>query len=144
WGTVMRGTWGRLALAALLLNGCLVWPGFAANAPGDAPGDAPGNAPASTLRARPGNTPAPSWPHAMNVHGANVVVYQPQAISWPEHQTLTARAAVSITPPGAPAPILGTIELTLAARTDAATDNVYFSDPHLVSSHFPTLDTAQA
>jgi hypothetical protein len=131
-GEMMRGIRGRVALAALLLNGCLVWPGLAANAPGDAPGTIPGS------------TAVPSWPHAMNVHGANVVVYQPQAISWPEHQTLTARAAVSITPPGAPAPILGTIELTLATRTDAATDNVYFSDPHLVSSHFPTLDTAQA
>lgn len=88
--------------------------------------------------------PGQSWPHTITYEGANVVVYQPQAISWPEHKILTARAAIAITPPEQKTPVLGTIELTLATQTDAATDNVVLSDPHLLSSRFPALDTDQA
>ncbi len=88
--------------------------------------------------------PAHSWPHVMVVQGAQVTVYQPQAISWPDHKTLTARAAIAITRPGDAKPILGTIDVSLATETDVPNGTVSLSDPHLVASHFPSLDTAQA
>ena len=85
-----------------------------------------------------------SWPHTITREGASVTVYQPQAIDWPDHQKLTARAAVAITQAGHTQPILGTIELTLATQTDEATGIVHLSDPELLNSHFPSLDTQQA
>jgi hypothetical protein len=80
----------------------------------------------------------------MTINGANVVVYQPQAISWPDHETLTTREAIAITRPGETTPILGTTEISFSTQTDAATGNVILSNPQLLASHFPSLDTAQA
>ena len=85
-----------------------------------------------------------AWPHTLTENGATVVVYQPQAVSWPDHATLTARAALSITPAGAKTPILGTVDLGFATQTDADARTVTLSDPKLVASHFPSLDTGQA
>ncbi len=48
--------------------------------------------------------PSSSWPHNLVVNGARIVVYQPQAIAWPDRKRLTARAAVAITPAGAKTP----------------------------------------
>ena len=88
---------------------------------------------------------APAWPHSVTgPNGASVTVYQPQAISWPEHKTLTARAAIAITPKGAKAPILGTIEVSFATTTDPAARSVTLDEPTLTASHFPSLDTEQA
>ena len=84
------------------------------------------------------------WPHTISRNGASVTVYQPQAVEWPDRQTLTARAAIAVTRPGQARPILGTIELTLATRTDEATGIVHLSDPKLLETHFPSLDTQQA
>ena len=71
-------------------------------------------------------------------------MYQPQAIEWPERKRLKARAALSITGPKHPQPLLGTIELTLATTVDEAAGIVKLSEPQLISSHFPALDTQQA
>jgi hypothetical protein len=87
---------------------------------------------------------AAAWPHTISRNGASITVYQPQAVEWPGRQTLTARAAVAVTPPGREKPILGTIELTLATQTDEATGIVHLSDPKLLATHFPSLDTEQA
>jgi len=84
------------------------------------------------------------WPHTITKGNASVTVYQPQAISWTDQKTLTARVALAITPAGAKAPILGTIEVALATRTDATSRIVNLSDPSLVASHFPSLSTDQA
>ncbi len=85
-----------------------------------------------------------TWPHTITREGATVTVYQPQAVQWPDHQTLTARAAIAIVQPGQSKPVLGSIELTLATQTDDATGIVHLSDPKLLNSHFPSLDTQQA
>lgn len=85
-----------------------------------------------------------TWPHTITTPNASTVVYQPQAIAWPDHEKLTARAALAITPRGAKTPIVGTVDISLATRTDAASGEVTLSDPRLLASHFPTLDTAQA
>ena len=87
---------------------------------------------------------AASWPHTIQHEGSTVTVYQPQAIEWPERKRLRARAALSITRPNQPKPLMGTIELTLATTVDDATGVVRLSDPQLLSSHFPALDTQQA
>ncbi|MEJ0015580.1 MAG: hypothetical protein WDN25_03285 [Acetobacteraceae bacterium] len=88
---------------------------------------------------------AANWPHTVTgPNGATVVVYQPQAISWSDRTTLTARMALAITPAGAKTPVLGTIELSFATTLDGNTQLVTLSEPKLVTSHFPTLDTGQA
>jgi hypothetical protein len=87
---------------------------------------------------------ASSWPHTIQREGTTVTVYQPQAIEWPARQRLKARAALSIVRPKEPQPLMGTIELTLATQVDDATGVVNLSDPQLISSHFPALDTQQA
>ncbi len=90
-----------------------------------------------------------TWPHTTVRDGATVEVFQPQAISWPDRGTLTARAALAITLPGTQAgagatPLVGTVEVAFATRTDAAARMVTLSDPRLVASRFPALDTDQA
>src|SRR5271169_2496843 len=86
----------------------------------------------------------PTWPHSITTDKASVTVYQPQAISWPDRKTLTARVAIAISPAGAKALIVGTIEVSLATTTDPASGIVTLSDPSLVASHFPSLNTDQA
>ncbi len=99
---------------------------------------------APALHAQQAAAPAASWPHMLTENGATVEVYQPQAISWPDHGTLITRAAMSITRPGSKTPILGTVEVAFATQTDMATRQVTLTDPKLVASHFPSLDTGQA
>jgi hypothetical protein len=93
-----------------------------------------------------GQTPAAEsgWPRSLRINGANVVVYQPQAIEWPDHKILSTREAIAITLPGEKAPVLGTTEIAFSTQTDAATDDVLLSGPQLKASHFPSLETAQA
>ncbi|WP_428484495.1 hypothetical protein [Rhodopila sp.] len=88
--------------------------------------------------------PAPAWPHVLTINGANVVVYQPQAIDWPEHETLTTREAIAITPANDKTAIVGTTEISFSTQTDATTGDVILSNGQLLASHFPALDTAQA
>jgi hypothetical protein len=85
-----------------------------------------------------------AWPHTLTVNGATAVIYQPQAIDWPDHRTLTTREAISLTPAGEKTPILGTTEISFTTHTDAATNEVYLSDGKLLASHFPSLDTGRA
>jgi hypothetical protein len=85
-----------------------------------------------------------TWPHTLTINGASVVVYQPQAIEWPNHETLTTREAIAITLPGEKNPVLGTTEISFTTQTDAATDDVILSQPRLLASHFPALDTEQS
>jgi hypothetical protein len=85
-----------------------------------------------------------SWPHTITEPGASVIVYQPQAVSWPDQKRLTARAAIAITPTGQAKPVLGTIEVSLATSTDVKAGIVALSDPTLLATHFPSLDTQQA
>src|SRR5215469_11506076 len=87
---------------------------------------------------------APSWPHTITTENASAVVYEPQAISWSDHEKLLARVAVAITRNGEKTPIVGTLEISLATRTDPETNDVVLSDPQLVESHFPALDTERA
>lgn len=84
------------------------------------------------------------WPHTLTRNGASITIYQPQAMSWPGRQTLTARAAVALQPAGASKPILGTVELSVATTVDEAAGVVHLADPKLLETHFPALDTTHA
>ncbi len=94
--------------------------------------------------ARPVAEQSAPWPHLIQGEQGSVTVYQPQAISWEDRATLTARVAVAVTPTGAKDPILGTLEITVTTAVDPAAGIVALSDPKLVSSRFPMLDTTQA
>ncbi len=83
-----------------------------------------------------------SWPHTLNYNGATVVVYQPQAISWTDQTLLSARTALAITRKGETKPIVGTIEFAGSTTTDFTARMVTVYDLKLLSSHFPSLDTA--
>ncbi len=83
-----------------------------------------------------------TWPHTITEQGGSATIYEPQAISWPDLKTLTARTAVAITPAGSKTPIYGTIELTLATDVDVGTRSVTLTDPKLISASFPDLDPA--
>jgi len=85
-----------------------------------------------------------AWPHTLVRDGTTVTVYQPQATGWPERKRLSARAALSIVRPGEKHPLMGTIDLSLATAVDAGAGVVNLSDPQLISTHFPSLDTQQA
>ncbi|MGH7121037.1 MAG: hypothetical protein ACREFP_18955 [Acetobacteraceae bacterium] len=122
-----------LLAAALLLARPAIPLAFAETAPPPLP-----PLPVATLAA------ASSWPHTLTTNGATVTVYQPQAVSWPDRKTLTTRAAIAIHRPGEPAPLLGTVDVSLATRTDEAAGVVYLSDPRLLASHFPALNTEAA
>ena len=88
--------------------------------------------------------PDPTWPHTYSGPAATIIVYEPQVISWPDHATLNARAAISVQDKGSKKPVLGTVEVSLKTETDTATRRVILSDPKLIATHFPTLDTAKA
>ena len=98
----------------------------------------------ATPQAAPAQAGFAAWPHTLVRDGATVTVYQPQATAWPERKRLSARAALSIVRPGEKHPLMGTIDLSLATAVDAATGVVNLSDPQLISTHFPSLDTQQA
>jgi len=85
-----------------------------------------------------------SWPHTIDYNGASVVVYQPQAISWPDQTLLSARTALAITRKGEKQPIVGTIEFAGDTTTDFTTRMVTVYHLRLLSSHFPSLDTNAA
>jgi hypothetical protein len=95
-------------------------------------------------QAAPAQAGFSAWPHTLVRDGATVTVYQPQATAWPERKRLSARAALSIVRPGEKHPLMGTIDLSLATAVDAAAHVVNLSDPQLISTHFPSLDTQQA
>jgi hypothetical protein len=84
-----------------------------------------------------------AWPHTITEGGATATINEPQAISWPDLTTLTARAAVSITPAGAKTPFYGTIEMSVATDVDLGTRSVILTGTKLLSAQFPTLDAAR-
>lgn len=134
----------RLALypAPVLLIFLLAgWPALASAAQPATP-----EAASLPLPPRPLSAPAAAtaWPHTLSENGATITVYQPQAVSWPDRGTLTARAAIAILRPGQKTPLIGTVVIALETMTDEAAGVVHLADPRLVSSHFPALDAAEA
>lgn len=94
--------------------------------------------------ASPAAEPIAPWPHHISANGNSITIYEPQAISWPNRATLTARAAIEVQPAGGKPAILGTVEVSGSTTVDTASSLVTFSDPKLLTSSFPSLDTSEA
>ncbi|MEO8303212.1 MAG: hypothetical protein ABI724_03760 [Betaproteobacteria bacterium] len=141
-------TGGQAALACLQQHASRTSPAcqHALAAIGSSPAPAPAAAATSPARAAQATMQpaAERWPRTMTNDTGSAVVYQPQVIAWPERQRLETRIAVGLTPKGAKAPVLGTIDVSFATETDLATRSVVLADPKLTSSRFPAADTAQA
>ncbi|MBE2257336.1 MAG: hypothetical protein IAE88_00670 [Rhodobacteraceae bacterium] len=145
-------TGGSAALACLQKNAVSVSPACrralqavsASASPAAASGNSVVAKPSSPAGASAAATTADSWPHTVRGAGGSAIVYQLQVVSWVGRQTLRTRIAVALTPTGARAAVLGTIEVSFATSTDLATRWVSLSKPQLVSSRFPAADTAQA
>ncbi len=141
------------ALACLQQNAAQVSPGCqqalravqgSASAPAAAVAAPGGSAKPAAPRAAAAKPVAGTWPHTVDTGAGVATVYQPQVIAWPERQTLNARAVIGITPKGASAPMLGTMEMAFATSTDLANRVVTLSEARLVSTHFPSLEAARA
>ena len=127
--------------------------GLAGSASATAAGsDAAAAAPASAGPTRSAAAPVSSgrrpvedtWPHTVTAPGGTATVYQPQVISWPGFKTLNARIVIGILPKGANKETLGTIEVAFTTQTDLAERMVTLTEPRLVASRFPMLESAQA
>ena len=142
-------TGGQAALACLMQHAAQTSPacqqalravGGKAPAPAQSPpARAPVPAPATASAADP-----TVWPHTVVREDGTATVYQPQVVSWPQRRTLNTRIALAITAAGAAQPVLGTIEVAFATDADLATRTVALSEPKLLSSWFPAVDTARA
>ena len=100
--------------------------------------------PSSSVKSAQASAVRMDWPHVLYGPKGTATVYEPQVISWNEHQTLNARIAVGLTQNGAKTPILGTMEMAFATQTNMATRTVTLTDARLISTRFPSLDTEQA
>ena len=84
------------------------------------------------------------WPRSYQTSSAGqIVVYQPQVLTWPDQKRLTALSAVSYLAAEATEAALGVI--TMEAETHVSLDErlVDFSDFAISESNFPTLSREQ-
>ena len=104
-----------------------------------------GSSPARPAATAAAATPiAATWPHTFTGEHGTALVYQPQVVSWPDRGTLNTRMAIAITPNDSKTPVLGSMQVAFDTRTDLDTRYVTLSNPKLVSTQFPTLDTNRA
>jgi len=136
---------GAPALACLKQNAANVSPGCqqALQAAGG------GSSPAAAAPARAATTAAATpveavWPHTFTGDHGTALVYQPQVISWPDRGTLNTRMAIAVTQNDAKTPVLGTMQVAFDTQTNLDTRYVTLTNPKLVSTQFPTLDTNRA
>ena len=84
------------------------------------------------------------WPRAYATpSGGNILVYQPQVVSWDEQKRIVGFSAVSYQSQGAQKPELGTIKIE--AATTVATDErlVSFAPLTITQANFPSLSKEQ-
>jgi hypothetical protein len=95
-----------------------------------------GGLPRSAIGSGSGNRGEASVVDILTVNGTSLLVYQPQAIDWTNHQTQTTGEAIAISKRRED-PDPGYTEISFETETDAATSEVLLSDPKLLASHFP-------
>ena len=90
------------------------------------------------------NSTAPDtvWPLRLSTSSGSLDIYQPQPEKL-EGDKLTARAAVSITPPGATDPVFGAIWMQARVATDRDTRTVTIVDVDVRRVRFPDSQQAQ-
>ncbi len=84
----------------------------------------------------------PVWPREIHVPEANIVVYQPQLESFAKN-TLTARAAVAVTPSGATDPVFGAVWFKCKVETDRDQRLVTLIDMDVPEVKFPDAKPEQ-
>src|SRR5688572_13585961 len=147
-----RRSGGRTALVTLSVVALLIAPGGALGAfMQTAAAPAAKQNPAAPAAKQSAAAPAADaqadrgWPRRyVAPDGAEIVIYQPQIMSWDNQQQMTLLAAVSYLPKGATMPQLGTI--TAEAQTRVAVDQrlVDFSNFAITRSNFPGATREQA
>jgi len=80
--------------------------------------------------------PALSWPREIQTPQGEIVVYQPQLETF-TGQTLTCRAAVSVTPSGSGTPVFGAVWLEARVSTDRDERTVELLDVDVKDVKFP-------
>ena len=85
------------------------------------------------------------WPRAITTpSGAQLVLYQPQVLSWEKQQRLVAMAAVEYTPKEGGKPSLGTIRLETPTSTSVEDRMINFQKVEVTSMSFSSLDKTQS
>lgn len=79
------------------------------------------------------------WPFRIEVGDTLITIYMPQ-IETLEGDMVTARAAVSLTVPGAETPVFGAVWFESYALTDRETRTVVLSDVNIMGARFPSLE----
>ena len=74
---------------------------------------------------------------------AKLVVYQPQVISWTDHEEVEARAALAFTRNQGASPALGTMRFRAKTESDLETRRVRLSDFEMLEVRFPTLSEGE-
>ena len=82
------------------------------------------------------------WPREITVAEGSIVIYQPQPESL-DGNALSARAAVSVTPTGNPAPSFGVVWLTMRIDTDLDARTVTVLDVNVDRVRFPNATDEQ-
>lgn len=75
------------------------------------------------------------WPRQITNNKVRIACYQPQIDEWKNYKSITARFAVSMTPPGE-APVLGVAVITGETTTDNDSRTVVIRNPKIVSARF--------
>ncbi len=117
-------------------------------APGGALGAFMQSAAAPVQRAAAPAAPAQpdgGWPRRyVAPDGAEIVIYEPQIMSWENQQQMTLLAAVSYLPKGSTMPQLGTITAEAHTRVSVEQRLVDFSSFGIIRSNFPGATREQA
>ncbi|MEO6848878.1 MAG: hypothetical protein ABI443_14125 [Chthoniobacterales bacterium] len=82
---------------------------------------------------------APSWPRTLSSSSGAISIYEPQVDSF-NQSTLTAHAAISLTPSGQNAPIFGAIWFTANVVTNRENRTVQILNLQITNSRFPQAD----
>jgi hypothetical protein len=94
--------------------------------------------PAAVPAPVPGQSPVETWPRAVSLPSAAVLVYQPQIGQWVDNR-LDFRCALAIKPEGAAEETFGVIFASARTRVDKSTRTVFLDDLQVTKSDFPRL-----
>jgi hypothetical protein len=98
--------------------------------------------PADTYNARSYSGQPTQWPLRMDTSSGQIAVYQPQPETF-EGDKLTARAAISLAPPGAAEPVFGALWMQARVSTDRDSRTVTILDTQVKRVRFPDSDDGQ-
>jgi len=84
------------------------------------------------------------WPRTYQVGGAEVALYQPQILEWPEFRHLKANTAIGVKLEGRREPVFGAASLEADTIADFEHDSVRIGRRTVSGFRFPELDAADS